>query len=36
MSDYTGPGIYILESVATNTVVNLTGSHKADGTEIIG
>lgn len=36
MSDYTGPGIYILESVATQTLVNLTESDSANGTKVIG
>jgi len=36
MSDYTGPGIYYLQSVERNTVVNLAGANKADGIKVIG
>ena len=36
MNDYTRPGIYYLQSVETNTVVNLAGANKADGAKVIG
>jgi hypothetical protein len=36
MSDFTGPGVYILVSVATGTIVNLSGANPANKTAVIG
>jgi hypothetical protein len=36
MSDYTGPGVYILVSVATGTIINLSGANPANKTPVIG
>jgi len=36
MSDYTGPGVYVLVSVATKTVINLSGANPANKTPVIG
>lgn len=36
MSDFTGPGVYRIQNSATNTVMDLYASGKADGTKING